>query len=86
MEVIPALLQQEIIVLFKQDKTAREIAERTGFTKEDILFFLTKESHWSKYCSSCVLKRCYDCQGLQELGKPVSIQDRINFMANNKNA
>ena len=85
METIPSTMQQEVIVLFKKDKTVREIADATGFDKQDILRFLTKEGYWSEYCSECVVKRCYDCPGLSELGKPISIQDRINLIAKMKN-
>ncbi len=85
METIPSSMQQEIIVLFKKDKTVREIEELTGFNKQDVLLFLTKEGYWSENCSGCVVKRCYDCPGLSELGKPISTQDRIDFIARMKN-
>lgn len=85
MDTIPSSMQQEIIVLFKKNKTVREIADVTGFDKQAILEFLTKEGYWSVNCSGCVVKRCYDCIGLYELGKPISIQDRINFIAEMKN-
>jgi len=81
METIPSSMEQEIIALFKTDKTAREIAELTGFDKQVILEFLTKKGYWSEYCSECVVKRCYDCPGLNTLGRPVSIQDRIDLIA-----
>jgi len=81
METIPQEVQQEIMLLFKQQKTVREIAEITGHDKRDILLYLTKLGKWSAYCSGCVLKRCYDCKGLEELGKPISIQDEIDFLA-----
>lgn len=85
MEIIPSCTRQEIIVLFKKDKTAREISKITGFDKENILEFLTKEGYWSENCSGCVVKRCYDCPGLSELGRPISTQDRIDLIAEMKN-
>ena len=85
MEIIPSIVQQEIIVLFKKDKTVREIAELTRFDKKQVLEFLTKNGYWSENCSECVVKRCYDCPGLSELGKPISIQDQINIIARMKN-
>lgn len=85
MDTIPSNMQQEVILLFKKDKTAREIAELTGFDKQDILEFLTKKGYWSDNCSECVVKRCYDCIGLSELGRPISIQDRIDLIAKLKN-
>ena len=86
MDIIPSSMQQEIIILFKKDKTAREIAELTGFDKQTVLEFLTKENYWSEYCSGCTVKRCYDCSGLRELGKPISMQDQIDLIARMKNA
>ena len=29
---------------------------------------------------------CYNCKGLEEFGKPISVQDRIDFIARTKNA
>ena len=85
MDTISSGMQQEIIVLFKKNKTVREIAGVTRFDQQTILEFLTKEGYWSKNCSECVVKRCYDCPGLSELGKPVSIQDQIDVIAKLKN-
>lgn len=85
MVTIPMDVQHEIIVLFKKDNTVREISELLGYDKQDILFFLTKKGYWSDNCSGCTIKRCYDCMGLEELGRPVSVQDRINFIARVKN-
>jgi len=84
-EVIPVSVRQEIIILFEQRKTVNEIATLTGFDAQTILEFLTKEGYWSENCSGCTIKRCYDCPGLEELGRPVSIQDRIDFIARMKN-
>lgn len=84
MVTIPSSMQQEIVILFKKNETVRTIAELTGFDKQDILEFLTKEGHWSDNCSECVVKYCYDCPGLSELGRPISTQDRINAIARMK--
>lgn len=85
MPVIPVSIRQEVIVLFKKRNTVREIADLTGFDKQIILEFLTKEGYWTENCIECKIKRCYDCPGLEELGRPVSIQDRIDFLARMKN-
>lgn len=85
MVAIPLVVQHEILILFKNDKTAREIAELLGYDKQDVLSFLTKKGYWSDNCSECNVKRCYDCPGLEELGRPISIQDRINLIARMKN-
>ena len=85
MKVVPEIRRNEIIALFNKNCTVREIANRTRIDKQIILEFLTKENHWSNNCSGCSIKRCYDCPGLSELGKPISIQDRINFIAKTKN-
>lgn len=84
MLTLPTDVQHEIIVLFKEEKTMREISELMGYDKQVILEFLTKKGYWSNNCSGCRLKRCYDCRGLEELGRPVSIQDQINFIAGTK--
>ena len=84
MQLVPVSVRDEIIVLFKKRHTIREIADLTGFNKQTILEFLTKEGYWSQNCSSCVIKRCYDCTGLEEFGRPVSVQDRIDFLARMK--
>ena len=85
MLTIPTDVQHEIVVLFRRDKTVREISELLGYDKQEILAFLTKKGYWSDNCSGCSLKRCYDCRGLEELGRPISVQDRINFLARMKN-
>lgn len=79
MDVLPLEIQQEIVVLFKKDKTVREIAALTGYDEKEVLLWLTKNGYWSKYCSECVLKRCYDCKGLYELGQPIGVQDQIDL-------
>jgi len=79
MGVIPLEIQQAIISLFRKDKTVQEIAELTGYDKKEILFWLTKNGYWSKYCGECVLKGCYGCKGLYELGCPIGIQDQIDL-------
>lgn len=76
--------QRIAIDLFKQGKTVREISNQIGYTSQDILVFLTGKGLWSIYCSGCVLKRCYDCPGLSELGKPIGVQDVINLKASIK--
>ena len=81
MTTIPQQDQELILNLFKSQKTVREIAEATGYDKREILLFLTGIGKWSQYCSTCVLKRCYDCKGLEELGKPISVQDEIDLLA-----
>ena len=85
MVIIPLTVQHELIVLFKKDKTVSEIAELTGIDKQTILEFLTKAGYWSDNCSECTVKRCYDCRGLESLGRPISTQDRIDFIARMKN-
>lgn len=85
MVLIPTDVQHEIIVLFHKDKTVREISELLGYDRQEILYFLTKKGYWSDNCSECQVKRCYDCPGLEELGRPISVQDRINFIARTKN-
>ncbi len=85
MEALSSSVHQEIIVLFKEDKTVHEIAELLKLYKQDVLLFLTKEGYWSENCSECVVKRCYECPGLSELGKPISTQDRIDLIARMKN-
>ena len=85
MEALSSSVHQEIIVLFKEDKTVHEIAELLKLYKQDVLLFLTKEGYWSENCSGCVVKRCYECPGLSELGKPISTQDRIDLIARMKN-
>lgn len=67
--------------LFRQGKTVREISTETGLDEKEILLTLTKSGLWSPYCSECVVKRCYECKGLSELGKTVSIQDSIDAVA-----
>ncbi len=81
MEIISFVVQYELVVLFNKNKTVTEIAERLGYNKQDVLEFLTKEGYYSENCSGCVVKRCYECPGLSELGKPISIQDQINLIA-----
>jgi len=66
--------------LFKEQITVREMAEVTGFDMEDILMYLTTNKYWSKYCSSCELRSCYDCPGFEKLGR-LDIQDRIDLLA-----
>ena len=85
METISFVVQQEIIVLFKKNNTVTEIAEQTEYSKQDVLEFLTKEGYYSENCSGCVVKRCYECPGLSELGRPISIQDQINLIAKLRN-
>lgn len=85
MDTIPSTIWQKVVTLFHQSKTTREIGELTGINKQTILELLTKKSYWSKYCSECTIKRCYDCPGLSKLGKPVSIQDQIDVIASMKN-
>ena len=85
METLPQEVQQAATLLFKQKKTIQEISELTGYDQKEILLYLTKIGCWSQYCSTCVIKRCYDCKGLEELGKPVSVQDQIDFIARSKN-
>ena len=80
MDTITKASEQEIIRLFRADKTVREIAEATKIDKREILLHLTKLGLWSKYCSECVLKRCYDCKGLSELGQPIGVQDQIDLI------
>lgn len=70
-----------IIELFRAGQTVNEIAERVQQDAHQILLFLTAKGFWSEYCSGCEIKRCYDCKGLAELGKPISIQDRIDIIA-----
>ena len=82
--VIPSDVQDQIIKLFKEGKTVREMEDATKYDKKDILLFLTGSGLWSKYCSTCVLKRCFDCPGLEELGKPLGAQDQIDLLANLK--
>ena len=84
MDIIAKESEQEVIRLFRTGKTVREIAEATKIDKREILLHLTKLGLWSKYCSECVLKRCYDCKGLSELGKPVGIQDKIDLIVDLK--
>ncbi|KKN01810.1 hypothetical protein LCGC14_1123920 [marine sediment metagenome] len=79
-------LKTEILKLFREMFTVNQIAEKTNVDRKEILLFLTKEGHWSKACSSCVIKDCYNCKGLEEFGKTISIQDRIDFIARVKNA
>jgi len=81
METIPRETQAKILELFRKEKTVSEIATLIGYEKKEILLWLTKSGFWSKYCSECVLKRCYDCRGLSELGKPVGIQDQIDLIS-----
>ena len=71
--------QRIAIELFKQGKTVREISDKIGYGSQDILVFLTGKGLWSIYCSGCVLKRCYDCPGLSELGRPLGVQDAIDL-------
>ncbi len=76
----------ELLKLFQEKFTVNQIAEKTKVDKKEILLFLTKENCWSQFCSSCVIKDCYNCKGLEEFGKPISVQDRIDFIARTKNA
>lgn len=76
--------QSKTLDLFKAGKTAREIAQEVGYGEQDVLLYLTGMGLWSKYCSTCVLKRCFDCKGLEEFGKPISIQDAIDLKASIK--
>ena len=79
-------LRTGIVKLFSEGLTVNQIAEKTNTSKQDILLFLTREGHWSKFCSSCTIKNCYNCKGLEEFGKPISMQDHIDLIANMKNA
>jgi hypothetical protein len=81
---IPSESQGVIVRLFKAGHTVNEIASETRIDKDKILLFLTRIGYWSQYCSDCTVKRCYDCRGLQELGKPLSVQDKIDLMADLK--
>lgn len=85
MITIPTDVQSEIFALFQKNRTVREIAKQLGYDKQDVLEFLTKKGYWSDNCIECTIKRCYDCPGLEALGRPVSIQDRIDFIARMKN-
>ena len=71
----------EIIMLFKTGLTVNEIARRTGDDAHAILLFLTRQGYWSKYCSECVVRKCGDCRGFAELGRPISVQDQIDALA-----
>ena len=82
MHAISSEIGKKIISLFKKNLTVNEIANKTGVSAKNILLWLTSKGFWSQYCSSCMLKRCYECRGLQELGKPISTQDQIDLIAN----
>lgn len=86
MTTLSHILKTEALKLFHKKFTVNQIADKTDVNSKEILLFLTKEDCWSKFCSSCVIKDCYNCQGLEELGKPISVQDRIDFIAGVKNA
>lgn len=86
MTTFSPVLKTEILRLFYDMLTVNQIAEKTHTDNKEILLFLTKEGHWSKVCSSCVIKDCYNCKGLEEFGKTISVQDRIDFIARAKNA
>jgi hypothetical protein len=73
--------QQAVVSLYHANATVNEIAQKTGLDPKAVLFYLTGQGLWSEFCSGCVLKRCYDCRGLSELGKPISIQDEVNLLA-----
>lgn len=78
--------QDSIVKLFRRDLTVNEISEATGIAPREVLLFLTARGYWSKFCSDCSLKRCYDCRGLAELGQPISAQDTIDLIAATKKA
>ena len=84
MGAISKTTEEKLIKLFSLGKTVQEISEATGIEKRDILLHLTKRGLWSTYCSDCVLKQCFDCRGLSELGKPISVQDEIDLIATMK--
>ena len=86
MTILSPVLKTEALKLFYKKFTVNQIAEKINVSSKEILLFLTKEGCWSKFCSSCVLKDCYNCKGLEEFGKPISVQDRIDFIARVKNA
>ncbi len=92
MVTLSPALKTEILKLFREKFTVNQIAARLFVLKQikidpkEILLFLTKEGCWSRFCSSCVIKDCYNCKGLEEFGKPISVQDRIDFTAQVKNA
>ena len=86
MTILSPVLKTEALKLFHKKFTVNQIAEKTDVDSKEILLFLTKEGCWSQFCSSCVIKDCYNCRGLQEFGKPISVQDRIDFIARMKNA
>jgi len=74
--------QQHLVMsLYHANATVNEIAQKTSLDPNAILLYLTRRGLWSEYCSECVIKRCYDCRGLSELGKPLSVQDEINLLA-----
>lgn len=79
-------LKTDILKLFREKFTVNQIAEKTSIGRKDILLFLTKKGFWSEFCSSCAIKNCYNCKGLEELGRPISVQDRIDLIARMKNA
>jgi len=79
--------EQDVVVrLFNKRLTVNQISEALKVDEKEVLSFLTAQGYWSKYCSGCVIKNCYNCPGLQDLGKPITIQDRIDFIARVKNA
>ena len=81
MREMPVEVQREVLKLFHKGKTVREISDVVRQDKKDVLIFLTKLGHWSEYCSNCVLKKCYDCRGLKEIGQPKPVQDQIDLAA-----
>ena len=64
--------------------TVREASEYIKEDAEEVLLELTKGGLWSRFCSACKLKNCLDCPGLYKLGSPVTLQDRIDFLASLK--
>jgi|GEM_PF-5826775 len=81
MDDFPQQIQEKILELFQSGSTVREIAKEVGIEPRPILLYLTKRGFWSEFCSDCVLKRCFDCRGLEELGKPLDAQDKKRLIA-----
>lgn len=64
-----ALEDQAVIrQLFQKGKTANQIAERTKYSPNTVLLFLTNDGFYSDGCSTCTVKRCYECPGLKYFG------------------
>ena len=71
--------------MYLEGVTIREMAEITGIDKESILFYLTKKNKWSPHCSTCRVRECYDCPGLEKWGR-MDLQDMIDYVAYTKDA